>query len=343
MPRYLVTGGAGFIGSNLARALLVRGASVRILDDFSTGRRENLAGLVGAPGVEVLEGSAADPAMAARAVAGVEVVFHQAAIPSVPRSLADPVASDRAIVGGTVAILHAAHRAAVRRVVYASSSSVYGESAVLPKEESMAPAPISPYATAKLAGELYCRLFNDTLRLETVVLRYFNVFGPRQDPASEYAAVVPRFITRLLRKERPVIFGDGTQTRDFCYVKNAVEANLLAADAPRAPGQVINVAGGQQTSLLALVAMLNDLCGTALAPELRPARAGDIKHSLAAIERASQLLEYTPAYDVREGLAETVNWYRQGEEASAAAAAAAAAAADLPMDPGTLDFSDDSA
>ena len=310
MSRYLVTGGAGFIGSNLAAALAARGDEVRVADNFVTGRRENLEGIGGPGGLELVEGDVADPAVAARAVAGVEVVFHQAAIPSVPRSIADPVESDRSIVGGTVAILQAARAAGVRRVVYAGSSSVYGESPELPKRESMAPLPISPYAVAKLAGEQYCRLFNDTLGVETVVLRYFNVFGPRQDPTSEYAAVIPRFLTALLRGERPTIFGDGSQTRDFCYVKNAVAANLLAADAPHAAGAVVNVAGGVSITLLELVAILNDVCGTHIEPDCVAARPGDIKHSLAAIDRARELIGFEPTYDVRAGLAETVDWFR---------------------------------
>lgn len=303
MARYLITGGAGFIGSNLAEALVKAGHRVRILDNFATGARANLAAVAG--DVELLEGDLRDPASVEQAVRGVEVVFHQAALPSVARSLEDPATTHAVNATGTLLLLQAARRAGVRRVVYASSSSVYGDSPTLPKREEMPTQPKSPYAVSKLAGEGYCQVFAAALGLETVSLRYFNIFGPRQDPASPYAAVIPKFLAAMRRGERPVIFGDGKQSRDFTYVENAVRANLLAATAPEASGEVINVACGARVTLLELVEHLNRLLGTHLTPAFAPPRPGDVRHSQADLTRAAALLGYHPTVDFPEGLART--------------------------------------
>jgi UDP-glucose 4-epimerase len=304
MPQFLVTGGAGFIGSHLALALARRGERVRVLDDFSTGRRENLASF--AKDVEIVEGSTCDPSAVARAVAGCDVVFHQAALASVPRSIDDPLATHAACATGTLVVLDVARRAGVRRVVYAASSSAYGNQPTPRKRESDPPSPLSPYAAAKLAGEAYCQSFWHSYRLETVALRYFNVFGPRQDPSGPYAAVIPLFIQAILLGQPPTIFGDGRQTRDFTYVENVVQANLLAASAPHAAGQVFNVGSGQATSLLELLALLNTLAGTSIQPRFEPARAGDVRDSLADISLARQVLGYEPMIDLTEGLRRTL-------------------------------------
>jgi UDP-glucose 4-epimerase len=299
----LVTGGAGFIGSHLAEALVRSGHRVRILDNFATGARANLAAVAGA--VELLEGDLRDPAIVERAVRGVEVIFHQAALASVARSLEDPATTHAVNTTGTLSLLLAARGAGVRRVVYASSSSVYGDSPTLPKREEMPTQPKSPYAISKLAGEQYCQVFAAALGLETVSLRYFNIFGPRQDPASPYAAVIPKFLAAMRRGERPVIFGDGKQSRDFTYVENAVQANLLAAEASRASGEAINVACGARITLLELVDHLNRLLGTHLTASFAPPRAGDVLHSQADLARAATLLGYRPTVDFTEGLART--------------------------------------
>ena len=303
MARYLVTGGAGFIGSNLAEGLVKSRHRVRVLDNFATGARANLT--AGAGAVELLEGDLRDAAIVERAVQGIEVVFHQAALPSVARSLEDPATTHAVNATGTLTLLLAARRAGVRRVVYASSSSVYGDTPTLPKREEMPSQPKSPYAVSKLAGEQYCQVFAAALGLETVSLRYFNIFGPRQDPASPYAAVIPKFLAAMRRGERPVIFGDGKQSRDFTYVENAVRANLLAAEAPRASGEAINVACGGRVTLLELVEQLNHLLGTHLDPIFAPPRPGDVRHSQADLTRAAALLGYHPTVDLQEGLART--------------------------------------
>jgi UDP-glucose 4-epimerase len=305
----LVTGGCGFIGSHLVAALLARGHRVRVVDNLTTGRRENLADL--AADVELLVGDVADPEVARRAVQGCEIVFHLAALASVARSVEAPLPTHVANATGTLSLLLAARAAGVRRVIYAGSSSAYGDSVVLPKHEGLPPQPLSPYAAAKLAGEHYCAAFARSYGLETLTLRYFNVFGPRQDPASEYAAVVPRFITAMLHGQAPVIYGDGRQTRDFTYVDNVVEANLLAMEAPRADGAVFNVACGARYSLLDLVDRLNAILGTALAPRHAPARPGDVRHSQASIARAQEQLGYRVRVSFEEGLARTVAWYRE--------------------------------
>jgi nucleoside-diphosphate-sugar epimerase len=306
--RVLVTGGAGFIGSHLVEGLLARGARVRVLDDFSTGRRENLAPF--GERVELIEGDCADPATARRACEGAEWVFHQAAIPSVPRSVADPVGTDRANVGGTVSMLQAARQAGVRRFVFAASSAAYGDVPTLPKAESLTPAPLSPYAVQKLAGEAYCRVFHDPRGLQTVALRYFNVFGPRQDPNSEYAAVVPRFVTAALAGQPVTIFGDGLQSRDFTPVEDAVRANLLAATSERAAGHVINVARGERISLLELVDRIGRVVGRRLEVRHAPPREGDVRHSLADVSRAREFLGYVPSVPFDEALTRLVEHHR---------------------------------
>jgi nucleoside-diphosphate-sugar epimerase len=304
----LVTGGAGFIGSNLVGALAGDGHPVRVLDDLSTGRKENLDGVAG--NVEVVLGDVRDRALVRGALDGVEVVFHLAALPSVARSVADPRASHEVNVDGTLNVLLAAGDAGVRRLVYASSSSVYGDTPVLPKHEEMPVSPRSPYAAAKLAGEAYCRAFIHVYPLETVCLRFFNVFGPRQDPASQYAAVVPRFVTRMLAGRPAEVTGDGRQTRDFTFVANAVEACRLAASAgPEAVGQAMNVGCADRISVLDLVGLINDLLGQRLDPVFTPARPGDVRDSQASTDKAKRLIGYRPLVPVREGLAATVRWF----------------------------------
>jgi nucleoside-diphosphate-sugar epimerase len=304
----LVTGGAGFIGSHLVEALASRGDTVRVLDDFSSGKRSNLTEVPGT--VEVIEGSMLDPAALDRAVSGAQLIFHQAAIPSVPRSVAAPLASHEANATGTLLVLEAARRHAVERVVYAGSSSAYGETPTLPKVETMVSAPLSPYAVSKLCGEHYCQVYDRVFGVETVVLRYFNVFGPRQDPASQYAAVIPRFVTAALEGRVPTVFGDGNQSRDFCYIENVVAANLLAADAKAAHGKVINVACQQATDLNQVIALVGRAVGRAIEPRHETARAGDVKHSLADITRARELLGYKVLVPFEEGLLRTIEWFR---------------------------------
>jgi nucleoside-diphosphate-sugar epimerase len=317
MRGYLITGGGGFIGSSIAHHLVAKGFRPRILDNFSTGRRENLADI--ADRIELIEGDVRDPATAAKACEGMKYVLHQAAIPSVPRSMAQPIETNDANVGGTLNMLVAARDAGVRRFVYAGSSSVYGESPTLPKVETQPPDPLSPYAIAKLAGELYCRTFSRNMGLETVVLRYFNVFGPRQDPHSQYAAVIPKFLECIARGESPTVYGDGTQSRDFTFVDNVVAANLLACSAPGASGQVINVACGERFTLIELCAHLCQILGREVMPERLPARPGEIKHSLASIEKARQLLGYEVVVPFQEGLRRLVAWSQvaQGHEIAA--------------------------
>ena len=318
MPvRVLVTGGGGFIGSHLAEKLLHEGYAVRVLDNFATGRRSNLLQL--APDVELIEGDVRSGEIVSKAVRGCEIVFHQAALPSVPRSVQDPLTSNEVNVVGTLHVLLASRDHGVRRVVCASSSSVYGPSSgVSPKREDQPSLPISPYATGKLAAEGYARSFHSVYDLETVALRYFNVFGPRQDPTSQYAAVIPRFITALLADEPPVIFGDGEQSRDFTYVANVVEANLRAVDAREVSGKVYNVACGERVSLNRLLAELTDLLGSEIEPVYAAPRPGEVRHSLAGLSRARGELGYEPAIQLRAGLERTVEYFRRAELTDAA-------------------------
>jgi len=307
--KIVVTGGAGFIGSALSRALVARGDDVSVLDNFSTGKRENLQDLAGQ--LAVVEGDILDAALLDRVFAGADVVFHEAAIPSVPRSLAAPLPSHNANATGTLNVLEAARRCRVRRVVYAGSSSAYGEPPSLPVVETMAPAPLSPYAVSKLAGEHYLRVYARVFGVQTVTLRYFNVFGPRQDPNSQYAAVIPRFITAALEGRSPTVYGDGEQSRDFCFIDNVVEANLRAADAEGASGKVFNIACGTGTSLNRVLALLGEALGRPVVALYEPGRAGDVRHSLADISQAKTVLGYTAAVNFVAGLGKTLAWFQQ--------------------------------
>lgn len=306
---YLVTGGAGFIGSNLVSHLVEQSARVRVLDDFSTGRRENLAAVEDR--VELMEGSITDRARCEEACRGVDYVLHQAAVPSVQRSVADPVTTHEADATGTLNMLLAARDAGVRRFVYAGSSSAYGDTPELPKTESMAANPRSPYAAAKLLGEYYSRIFADVYGLETIVLRYFNIFGPRQDPGSQYSAVIPIFITHALEGRPPVINGDGEQTRDFTYIENAVEANLLAcrADSDAVSGKMFNVGGGERISVNRLWEEIRDITGATVEADHGPARPGDVRDSLADLALIREAMGYQVRVDLNEGLGRTVEWF----------------------------------
>jgi nucleoside-diphosphate-sugar epimerase len=308
----LITGGAGFIGGHLAERLLAEGWSVRVLDDFSSGRESNLAGCGGR--VDLVRGDVCDRDTLARALDGAEVVFHHAAVASVPRSVAEPLRTNSVNLGGTLLVLETARAAGVRRVVYAASSAAYGDDPTQPKGESMRATPLSPYALQKFAGEEYCRLYDALHGLETVSLRYFNVYGPRQDPESEYAAVIPRFVTAALSGAAAEIYGDGEQTRDFVFVGDAVEANLLAADAKTASGRMVNIASGRRTSLNQLWEEICDLVGVTLDARYAAPRPGDVRDSLASVEQAGKLLGYEPSVDLREGLRQTIESFRKTRE-----------------------------
>jgi UDP-glucose 4-epimerase len=312
MALYLVTGGAGFIGSNTVEELLKRGERVRVLDNFSTGRRKNLSPFLDR--IELIEGDLRDGPCVHEAVRGSDYVLHLGALPSVPRSIQDPVTSNESNVSGTLHVLTAARDTAVKRVVYASSSSVYGDTPILPKVETMPPNPLSPYAVSKLAGEYYVRAFHVVYGLETVALRYFNIFGPQQDPTSQYAGVISSFIKKMMAGQTPTIFGDGLQSRDFTFVGNAVKANLLAATTPEIAGKVFNIACGTRYSLRDLVDRLNGILGTSLSALHGSARLGDVKHSLADISSARMSLGYEPGIGFEEGLERTVAWFRAGGE-----------------------------
>jgi nucleoside-diphosphate-sugar epimerase len=313
--RYLVTGGAGFIGSHITVALLKKGESVRVFDNFETGRRSNLKAFERLPGnVEVIEADLRNLAAVREAVQGVEVVYHEGALASVPRSVADPIKSLEVNVNGTQHVLVAARDAGVRRVVFACSSSVYGDTPTLPKREDMTPTPMSPYAIHKLTSEQLCGVFTRIYGLETVALRYFNVFGPRQDPKSEYAAVIPRFLTALLQQQRPIVFGDGEQTRDFTYIDNVVQANLLAATAEAANGEAMNIGCGERISLNEVLRIAFDLVGINTGIDYREPRTGDVRDSLADISKAQRLLHYEPTIKFQEGLAATLAALRAGIE-----------------------------
>ncbi len=309
MSQYLVTGGAGFIGSHIVERLLELGHEVRVIDNFSTGRRSNIAGFSGS--IELHEADIRSLDAVRRAVDGIEVVFHQAALASVPRSVDNPVTSNEVNVGGTLNVLVASRDAGVRRVIYASSSSIYGDTPVLPKSEKMPPAPASPYAVAKLAGEYYCQVFSNLYDLPCVPLRYFNVFGPRQDPSSQYAAVVPIFVTALLNGGAPIIYGDGEQSRDFTYVDNVVDANLLASETSEGIGEVMNIACGSTVTVNELYARVSGLMGSSIEAKYESSRPGDVKHSFADIGRARRLLGFDPVVSFEDGLKRTVAWFTE--------------------------------
>ncbi len=309
MAAFLVTGGAGFIGSHLTEELVRRGERVRVLDNFLTGKRENLAPLAGR--FELLEGDIRDRAVCERAVQGMDVVLHQAALPSVPRSVEDPFTTNEINIGGTLNLLWAAAKAGVRRFVYASSSSIYGNDSRLPKVEGAEGMPLSPYAVSKWAGEKFLQTFALTYGLSTVSLRYFNIFGPRQDPFSQYAAAVPLFVTCILRGEPPVIYGDGEQSRDFTYVANVVEANLRAAETPGLSGQAVNIACADRITVNALVDRINRIVGASVRPVHAPPRPGDIPHSFADIQAAKTILGYAPGVSFDEGLRTTIAWFKE--------------------------------
>ncbi len=308
MSRFLVTGGAGFIGSHITTALAERGDDVVVLDNLSTGSRDNLNHL--GDKIVFIEGDLLERRKLEQALEGVEVVYHQAALASVPQSVARPLDTNAACVTGTVNLLDAARQAGVRRVIYAGSSSAYGNQPNMSKRETDLPGPLSPYAAAKVAGEAYCQAFTATYGLETVVIRYFNVFGPRQDPTSEYSAVIPLFVTAMVRGNRPTIYGDGLQSRDFTYVENVVRGNLSAATPPEAVGKVLNVASGAQSTLLQLVASINQVLGTSIEPIFADPRLGDVRESLADITAARAVLGYEPVVSFDEGLQRSIDYYR---------------------------------
>ncbi len=312
MLKVLVTGGAGFIGSNLTEALLKRNHFVRVLDDFSTGKKENLIFNQAYPAMEIMEGDIRDFLTCQKAVKGIDFVFHQAALPSVQRSVEDPATSNAVNVGGTLNILIAAKESGVKRVIYASSSSVYGDTPTLPKHEEMPSYPLSPYALQKYIGEQYGRLFYQLYGLEAISLRYFNIFGPKQDPNSIYSAVIPRFISALLQGRSPVIFGDGEQSRDFTYIENVVQANLLAMSAEHLHGEAVNIACGKRISLNQLLNILKEILGSDQPPLYEEARQGDVKHSLADIHKAKEMIHYEPIVGIEMGLKKTVEFFQRG-------------------------------
>lgn len=309
MVRCLVTGGAGFIGSHIVRGLLEAGHKVRVLDNLETGKRANLDEVLDR--IDLIEGDICDPIAAKEALSGVERVFHQAALASVPLSLERPLDTHRACATGTLNMLHQSVKAGVKRFVYAASSSAYGDQPTSSKRETDLPLPLSPYAVAKLTGEYYCQAYFHSFGLETVGIRYFNVFGPRQDPESPYSAVIPLFVSRILTGQRPIIYGDGLQSRDFTYVANVVHGNLLAAERPNIGGRVINVADGGQTTLLQLLTLLSQMLGRSIEPDFQPARVGDVRESLADITLARRLLGYEPKVRLEEGIKRTIAYYRE--------------------------------
>jgi len=309
--KYLVTGGAGFIGSHLVEALVKRGEGVRVLDNFLTGKRENIAAFL--EDIDLIEGDIRDLETCKHAVEGVDFVLHQAALPSVPRSVEDPILTNEINIRGTLNLLLASRDAGVKKFVFASSSSVYGDDTVLPKKEGMEGTPLSPYAVTKLVGEKYCQVFSRVFDLPTVSLRYFNIFGPRQDPLSQYAAVVPLFITKMIKGESPIINGDGEQSRDFTYVANVVEANMLAIKASEISGDVINLACGEKTTVNQLFESIRQILHKDVSPIHEDPRPGDIRHSFADVTKAKKLLKYEPKISLGEGLEETILWY-QGKE-----------------------------
>ncbi len=309
MEKFLVTGGAGFIGSNICRKLVSQGCFVRVVDNLLTGKKRNLADIIDK--IEFIEADMGDPDIARSAMKDIDVVLHQGALPSVPRSVDDPAATHRHCVDATFTLLLAARDAGIKRFVFAASSSAYGDTPTLPKVETMPAHPLSPYAAAKLVGEYYCTVFYTVFGLETVSLRYFNVFGPHQDPTSQYAAAIPAFVTAILKDQPPTIFGDGEQSRDFTYVDNVVEANLLAARAKQTKGEVVNIACGEAITVNAIIDMINELVGRDIKPIYTDPRPGDVKHSLADISLAAELLNYKPTVGFKQGLQKAIDWYRE--------------------------------
>ena len=308
MDKYLVTGGAGFIGSSICRKLVSQGCFVRVVDNLLTGKKSNLAEIIDK--IEFIEADMGDSEVAQSAVQDIDVVFHEGALPSVPVSVDDPAATHKHCVDATFTMLMAARDAGVKRFVYAASSSAYGDAPTSPKVETMPCDPLSPYAVAKLTGEYYCSVFYKVFGLETVALRYFNVFGPHQDPKSQYAAAVPAFVTAILKDQPPTIYGDGEQSRDFTYIDNVVKANLLAAGAKETHGEVVNIACGQAVTVNEIIAMINELLGKNVEPIYADARAGDVKHSLADITAARNLIGFEPEVSFAEGLKLAIDWYR---------------------------------
>jgi len=306
---YLVTGGAGFIGSNICRTLVRQGFSVRVVDNLLTGKKSNLADILNK--IDFIEGDIGNRDVAKKAVDGMDVVLHQAALPSVPLSVDNPQDTHRHCVDATFTLLVAARDAKIKRFVYAASSSAYGDSPTLPKVETMLPNPLSPYAAAKLFGEYYCSVFSTVYGLEMISLRYFNVFGPYQNPASQYAAAIPAFVTKIMADTPPTIYGDGEQSRDFTYVDNVVHANLLAAKAPKTAGQAINIACGDCITINDIIRQINRILGKDIQPKYVPPRLGDVRHSLASIEKAKELIGFQPAVSFKDGLALAVQWYRK--------------------------------
>jgi nucleoside-diphosphate-sugar epimerase len=309
MEKFLVTGGAGFIGSNISKRLVADRCFVRVVDNLLTGKRANLTPIMDK--IEFVEADMGVPEVARSVVKGIDVILHEGALPSVPRSVDDPALTHQHCVDATFTLLLAARDAGVKRFVYAASSAAYGDTPTLPKVETMAPNPLSPYAVGKLVGEYYCSVFSKVFGLETVALRYFNVFGPGQDPASQYAAAIPAFVTAILRDQSPTIYGDGEQSRDFTYVDNVVQANLLAARAKETHGEVVNIACGEAVTVNAIIGMINQLLGKNVKPIYAPARAGDVKHSLADITAARKLIGFEPVLLFREGLEKSIDWYRR--------------------------------
>ena len=309
MDKFLVTGGAGFIGSNICRKLASEGCFVRVLDNLLTGKKSNLADIMDK--IEFIEADMGDEDVTREAIKGIDVVLHQGALPSVPKSIDNPAATHKHCVDATFTVLLAARDAGVKRFVYAGSSAAYGDAPHLPKVESMAARPLSPYAAAKLAGENYCSVFYTVFGLETISLRYFNVFGPFQDPTSQYAAAIPAFVTAILKDESPLVYGDGEQSRDFTYVDNVVEANLLAARADKTEGQIVNIACGKAVTVNEIIDMINDITGRDIKPIYTDPRPGDIKHSLADITLAGKLIGYKPIVPFKQGLEKAIDWYRE--------------------------------
>lgn len=308
MEKFLVTGGAGFIGSNICRRLVSEGCFVRVIDNLITGKKSNLEGILDK--IEFIEADMGDEEVARKALKDVDVVLHQGAVPSVPKSVDDPATTHKHCVDATFTLLLASRDAGIKRFVYAASSSAYGDSEVLPKVETMVNNPLSPYAVGKLVGEHYCKVFWSVFGLETISLRYFNVFGPYQDPASQYAAAIPAFVMSILKDEQPTIYGDGRQSRDFAYIDNVVEANLLAARAKETHGEVVNIACGKRITINEIIALINEILGKNIEPEYVAERPGDVKHSLADISLAKEVIGYNPVVHFRGGLERAIEWYR---------------------------------